>query len=129
MRPWISLLLAAAVAFAVTELGRNLYRPWVRQNAVNDFGLAESVGSVGGASVTVFLLAAIMGRRRATSLGGATGAAVSALVYEFLQPSLRSGTFDWNDVMGVVIGSVVALSTVWHIWLRASRTQTSARAE
>jgi hypothetical protein len=125
MRPWVLLLSAAAIAFAATELGRNVYRPWVRQNAVDDLGLADSVGSLGGAAVTVFLLAAIMGRSKTTSLGGAAGAAVGALLYEFLQPTLRSGTFDWNDVIGLVIGSVIALSTVWLIWLKVRVAQTS----
>jgi len=125
MKPRVSLLLAAAIAFAATEIGRNLYRPWVRQNTVNDFGLADSVGSLGGVAVTGFLLAAIMGRTRVTSLGGAVGGAVGALVYEFLQPTLRSGTFDWNDVFAIIIGSVVALWTVWLIWSRSSGAQAS----
>jgi hypothetical protein len=125
MKPRALLLLAAAMAFAATEIGRNLYRPWVRQNTVDDFGLADSVGSLGGVAVTVFLLAAIMGRRRVTSLGGAAGAAVGALLYEFLQPTLRSGTFDWNDVFAIIIGSLVALLTVWLIWLRAGGARAS----
>ena len=74
-------------------------------------------------------LAAIMGRTKPTSLGGAAGGAVGALLYEFLQPTLRSGTFDWNDVIGLVIGSVIALSTVWLIWLKAGVAQTSPQFE
>ncbi|HJQ62085.1 MAG TPA: hypothetical protein VJ834_04435 [Burkholderiales bacterium] len=125
MKPRASFLSAAAMAFAATEIGRNLYRPWVRQSNVDDFGLADSLGSLGGVAVAVFLVAAIVGRTRAISLGGAAGTAVGALVYEFLQPTLRSGTFDWNDVVAIIIGSVVALLIVWLIWLRASGARAS----
>jgi uncharacterized membrane protein YeaQ/YmgE (transglycosylase-associated protein family) len=77
----------------------------------------------------VFLLAAIMSRARVTSFGGAVGAAVGAVVYESLQPTLRSGTFDWNDVVGIVIGSVIALFIVWLIWLKAGSAAASPQPE
>jgi hypothetical protein len=41
-------LLIAVGAFAVTEFGRHVYRPWAYRRALADFGLADSVGNLGG---------------------------------------------------------------------------------
>ncbi len=59
-------LLYAAIAvsaFLLTEVGRNLYRPYVYENGINDFGIADSMGNLGGIVVQVFFSLAFLNWR------------------------------------------------------------------
>jgi hypothetical protein len=40
-------LVIAVFAFLITEAGRNIYRPFIYENAINDFGIADSIGNSG----------------------------------------------------------------------------------
>ena len=112
------LLTGGACAYALTELGRFSYRPWVRATGVNDYGLAESVGSLGGVVVSLFIFLALFASRRRIPLGLAIGLGIGAVVYEFLQPRLGSGTFDWRDVLAIIIGFSLAFPAIWLVWRR-----------
>jgi hypothetical protein len=51
-------LVIAVFAFLITEAGRNIYRPFIYENAINDFGIAEFSNS-GELSSNIFDLAII----------------------------------------------------------------------
>lgn len=111
-------LLLAAGAFVVTELGRFVYRPYVRIHGVNDLGLADCIGNLGGVVVQIFLGLAVLNPTRRQSYRLATFFAVGYVIYEFLQPYLPKGVFDWKDVYGTVIGftiSVLLLAVTWRV--------------
>jgi hypothetical protein len=113
-------LLVGAVAFAVTEFGRFVYRPFVRRHAIGDFGLTDSIGNLGGIVVMIFLGCAAMNPTRKQSYRLAAFYAVGFIVYEFLQPFLPKGVFDWNDVVGTAIGFLISLPILAAVW-RVSR--------
>ena len=48
-------LLLGAVAFAITEFGRFVARPYVRRHGINDVGLTDCIGNLGGILVIIFL--------------------------------------------------------------------------
>ncbi len=111
-------LAVAGMAFVGTEIGRFIYRPWVRANNFGDFGLAESIGNLGGIVVQIFVVLTIVKAAKPKSFALAGLMAVGYVVYEFVQPYLPKGVFDWNDVLGTVIGfgiASVVLSGIWRI--------------
>jgi hypothetical protein len=112
----IIFLVIAGCAFAVTEMGRFVCRPWVREHGINDYGLTGSIGNLGGIVVQIFVVLAIVGSTRRKSFGFAAFMAAGYVVYEFLQPYLPRGTFDWNDVYATVIGFVFSVPVLYLVW-------------
>ncbi len=109
-------LLIGAASFIVTEFGRFPIRRFVRANNIDDFGLTDSIGNFGGIVVQIFLGLAIMNATRSQSYRLAAFFSVGYVVYEFAQPVLPRGVFDWNDVFGTIIGFVVSLMVLSVIW-------------
>jgi hypothetical protein len=111
-------LCVSVLAFIVTELGRHVYRPYVRARAIEDFGLADSIGNLGGIVVQIFLMLAVMNPTRKQSYRIAGFLSVGYIVYEFIQPILPRGTFDWKDVIGTLIGFCISTLILLVIWPR-----------
>ena len=101
--------LAAAFSFLITEAGRFVYRPFIYENHINDFGIADSIGNSGGILVQIFLGLAILNSpfKKGFRLIGLF--VVGYIAYEILQPYLPKGTFDWLDIYGTLIGGVIGL--------------------
>ena len=96
------------LSFFVTEIGRHFYRPIIYQNKINDFGLADSIGNVGGIVVQVFFGLALMNSNLKQGFKLIGFFVMGYIFYEILQPILPKGTFDWKDVYGTILGGVFA---------------------
>ena len=112
----LAMLLVAALAFGVTEFGRFVGRPYVRQTGIDDYGLTDSVGNLGGIVVQIFAVLAVCNPTRVHGYCMAAFMAVGYVAYEFAQPYLPKGTFDWNDVIGTGIGLCLSVPIIWLIW-------------
>ena len=109
----------AVVAFLGTEFGRKIYRPFIYSHGIEDYGLADMIGNLGGTVVQIFLYLGLANSTRIQGLRIITIVTVGYLVYEFLQPVLPRGTFDWLDVYATLVaGSFSAvLMLVLHFVL------------
>ena len=108
----------AVVAFFVTEAGRNVYRPYIYEHGINDLGIADSMGNLGGIVVQIFFGLGILNSTRIQSIRMAAFFSVGYVLYEFAQPYLPRGVFDWKDACGTAIGfaiSVLLILTVWRV--------------
>jgi hypothetical protein len=112
----IVFLIIAVCAFWLTELGRFVYRPYVRINGIQDFGLADSVGNLGGIIVQIFFVCAVINPKKIHSYRWAVFLSIGYVVYEIVQPYLPRGVFDWKDIFGTLIGFVISLILLWIIW-------------
>lgn len=97
------------LSFAMTEIGRYIYRPYIYENNINDFGIADSMGNLGGIIVQIFFGLSILNSGRKKGFYLIAFFVVGYIVYEMLQPYLPKGTFDWKDIYGTVIGGLFSL--------------------
>jgi len=101
-------VVALILAFVVTEIGRHVYRPIIYQNDINDFGLADSIGNMGGIIAQIFLGLALMNPNLKQGFRVIGFLIIGYIFYEIVQPILPKGTFDWKDVFGTILGGVLA---------------------
>ncbi|MBC8216648.1 MAG: hypothetical protein H8E64_09090 [Candidatus Marinimicrobia bacterium] len=101
-------LIIAVFAFIITEAGRNIYRPFIYENGINDYGIADSIGNSGGIIVQIFFMLAILNSPRKKVLNVIGFITIGYMIYEILQPYLPRGVFDWKDIYGTLIGGIIA---------------------
>jgi len=110
-------LLAAGFMFLLTEAGRFVYRPYVYKNNIDDFGLADSIGNLGGIIVQIFFMLAILNSPKKKGFNLILFAVVGYVLYEFAQPYLPKGVFDWKDVYGTIFGGIISVVLLLFIKL------------
>ena len=104
-------LLYAAIAggaFLLTEVGRNVYRPYVYENGISDFGIADSMGNLGGIVVQVFFSLAILNSQGKKAFNVIGFLVAGYVLYEVAQVFLPKGVFDWKDIYGTLIGGFIS---------------------
>ena len=102
-------LIVAVFAFFITEAGRNIYRPFIYENGINDFGIADSIGNSGGIVVQIFFMLAILNSPKKKVFRVIGFITIGYIIYEILQPYLPRGVFDWKDIYGTFIGGVISI--------------------
>jgi hypothetical protein len=103
------------ISYLITETGRFVYRPWAYENEINDFGLADSIGNLGGIVVQIFFALSILNppKKKGPRIIGFM--VIGYILYEVLQPVLPRGVFDWKDVSGTLVGGLIAFILWWGI--------------
>jgi len=96
------------VAFFLTEVGRYVYRPFIYETGMDDFGIADSMGNLGGIAVQIFLSLAILNSQKKKAFNVIGFLVVGYILYEIVQPYLPKGVFDWKDIYGTIIGGFVS---------------------
>jgi hypothetical protein len=97
------------LSFALTEIGRNIYRPYIYQNNISDFGIADSIGNLVGIIVQIFFGLTIINSLLKKGIRIIFFFMIGYIIYEIAQPILPRGTFDLKDIYGTLIGGVFAL--------------------
>lgn len=93
---------------AATELGRAFYRPYIRANGINDFHIADTVGSSFGTIATIFLAIAILGGDEQRDRQFLIVGAASICAYELAQPLFGASIDPWDVLASVVAGVLSA---------------------
>ncbi len=97
------------ISFGLTEIGRYIYRPFIYENDINDYGLADSMGNLGGIIVQIFFGLAIFNSTKEKGLRIILFFVVGYILYEVVQPILPKGVFDWKDIYGTITGGLIGL--------------------
>lgn len=107
-------LYVAIISFLSCVLMGEIYRPWIYNNNIDDFGVAGSAVSFLGAITAVFFLLYTHDTDEHyyrniffTCLG--------CIIYEYLQPFLGLGYFDTNDIVGIILGIFVSLLILQYV--------------
>ena len=101
--------LIAILSFFITEIGRKLYRPFIYKNSIDDFGIADSIGNLGGIVVQIFFMLAVLNSPRKKIINVIGFVVLGYIIYEVAQPYLPKGVFDWRDIYGTLIGGIISL--------------------
>ena len=101
-------LVLAVTFFVITEVGRFVYRPYIYANDIDDWGLADSIGNLGGIVVQIFFMLAIFNPPKIKGFRVILFLVLGYILYEILQPVLPRGVFDWKDIFGTIIGGCIA---------------------
>ena len=126
----VARLVYAAVAvgaFLLTEAGRNIYRPYIYETGFNDFGIADSMGNLGGIVVQIFASLAILNSQRTKAFNVIGFLVTGYILYEIVQPYLPRGVFDWKDIYGTIIGGIVSALLVLLLRLVVPRNRVLLR--
>jgi len=99
----------AVIFFFLTEIGRNIYRPFIYTNNINDYGIADSIGNSGGIIVQIFFSLVLLNSPSKKVFNVIGFIVFGYILYEILQPYLPRGVFDWKDIYGTLIGGVISL--------------------
>ena len=110
----ISYFLIFISSLLITEIGRNIYRPFIYNNNINDFGIADSIGNLGGIIAQVFLGFLVFNPPKDKGFRLILFYIIGYILYEIIQPILPRGVFDWKDVYGTIIGGVIGL-VLFHL--------------
>jgi hypothetical protein len=97
------------LSFLFTEIGRYLYRPFIYENKIDDYGLADSVGNWGGIIVQVFFGLAIINPNKKKGIRLILFFTIGYVIYEILQLILPRGVFDYKDIYGTFVGGFISL--------------------
>ena len=97
------------LSFGLTEIGRYVYRPYIYANKINDFGIADSMGNLGGIIVQIFFMLLVFNSPKEKSLRVVIFLVIGYILYEIVQPYLPKGVFDWKDIYGTLVGGLISL--------------------
>jgi hypothetical protein len=95
--------------FLITEIGRKIYRPWVYENGISDWGIADTIGNSMGTLTQIFFSLAILHATRIQAYRVAAFITCGYILYEVLQPYLPRGVFDPGDIYATIGAGFVAL--------------------
>ena len=95
--------------FMITELGRNVYRPYIYMNQINDFGFADVIGNLFGTITIIFFQLGIANATKKQAIYITGFVTLGIAIYELLQLILPKGTMDWKDVTATLIAGVLSL--------------------
>ena len=79
------------ISYGLTEIGRLLYRPFIYENHINDFGIADSIGNSGGIIAQIFFGLLIINPSRKNGIRLIVLFMVGYILYEIVQLFLPGG--------------------------------------
>jgi len=102
-------LAVGAAGLAITEAGREFYRPWVYSQGIADWGIADTLGNSFGTLTAVFVIVGLVGKNDASDYRLIALIAVGLAVYELLQGPMGGAIDVWDIVASLVAGVVCVL--------------------
>lgn len=122
-------LISFLLSFLLTEAGRYIYRPYIYENHINDFGIADAMGNLGGIIVQIFFGMIIFNPLYKKAIRLVLFFALGYILYEIIQPYLPKGTFDWLDIYGTLLGALLAILILTVIHLPFRKHQLSVKTD
>lgn len=102
-------LFIAITAFSITELGRSFYRPYIYENKIEDFLIADTIGNSFGTITAIFMILTLSGKGTNKDWNIVFIIIAGLLVYELLNLTGKIA-IDINDMIAtVVFGTISAL--------------------
>jgi hypothetical protein len=85
-------------------IGRPIYRPYIYNNKINDFHIADTLGNTLGTLPTIFFLVAILSNDRTKAIDLIKLGTFSVVVFELAHPLLGKPIDIWDIIATILTG-------------------------
>lgn len=104
------------VAYAITELSRSFYRPYIYANKIDDFFIADTIGNSFGTITAIFMILTLAGKGNIKDLKLVFIIIAGLLFYELFNLTGQT-KIDVNDMIATVIFGSISV-TIYYFILR-----------
>lgn len=104
----IAMFLIFIVMFIITEIGRNIYRPYIYSHNIFDFWIADTIGNFTGTIAIVFFDLAGVNPRYKQGRFFILLITIGLIVYEVLQYFSPKSILDWRDMVATLIAGLIS---------------------
>lgn len=116
----IALLLIFVCMFVVTEIGRQIYRPYIYANDIFDFWVADTIGNFTGTIAIVFFDLAVVNPEHKKGRIVVLVVTAGLIVYELLQTFSPRSICDWRDIIATLIAGLISLGVYELVYRKES---------
>lgn len=109
--------------FALTETGRELYRPYIYSNNIKDFGIADTIGNLFGTITQIYFMLFLLYPNYKNGKFFFPFFIIGYSVYECWQLFLPHSNFDYKDIIATIIAGIVAYLLYTRIYKIIIKTQ------
>ena len=111
------------LAFIITELGRNFYRPYIYSHTINDYFIADTIGNSFGTVTIIFFTLTMVGKGINTDFILISTIILGLLLYEGSN-YLFHYPIDINDLIATILFGLISIFIYWRL-LKRFRKQTN----
>lgn len=112
----LAYLLVFVVMFIITEIGRNIYRPYVYSHGIFDFWIADTIGNFTGSIAIVFFDFTGVNPARRQGRLFLLLIILGLNVYELLQYFSPRSVLDWRDMVATAIAGLISWGIYELLW-------------
>ena len=94
-------------AYAITELSRSFYRPYIYTNRINDYFIADTIGNSFGTIAAIFMILTLSGKGTNKDWRIIIIMITGLILYEFLNLTGRKA-IDVHDIIATIIFGVIS---------------------
>lgn len=106
----INFAIAISALLIYEFVGRPIYRPYIYNNKINDFHIADTLGNTFGTLPTIFFLIAILSNDTAKGNYLIKLGTFSVVVFELLHPLLGKPIDIWDIIATILTGAISYLT-------------------
>lgn len=101
-------LIIGITSYAITELARSFYRPYIYSNRIDDFFIANTIGNSFGTMAAIFMILTLSGSGTGKDWKRVFIIIAGLLVYELLNLTGKTA-IDINDMIATVIFGAISI--------------------
>ncbi len=90
-------------------LARPIYRPYIYQNQINDFHIADTIGNTLGTVATIFVFLGVFGQNRTNNVALIKVITFSVALFEVAHPLLGKPIDGWDVAATLLTGGLCLL--------------------
>jgi hypothetical protein len=111
------LVILFAIFFFITEAGRSFYRPFIYENGINDFFIADTLGTGAGTLTAVFFVLLLQARDHISDMIYIAAVTLAIVLYEvFALPG--NPVYDPADLYAAIICGAAAATAYYFLFLK-----------
>jgi VanZ family protein len=104
----VAFFLIFVFMFVITEIGRNIYRPYIYSNDIFDYWIADTIGNLTGTIAIIFFDFAIVNPKRKQGRIFLIIITIGLIIYELLQYFSPRSIMDWRDMIATLIAGFIS---------------------